>query len=127
MTHKRGPLFLLQLGFTLFVCAFLIVPVILSILAGVTNNYFTGISSGFTLRWVVEVWTGYSDTIFLSLWIAVVCLACTLVLGVPAAYVLAKRQTALTRAIEELMVMPVRSEEHTSELQSLMRISYAVF
>lgn len=107
MTQKRGPLFWLQLGFTLFVCAFLIVPVILSILAGVTNNYFTGISSGFTLRWVVEVWTGYSDTIFLSLWIAVVCLACTLVLGVPAAYVLAKRQTALTRAIEELMVMPV--------------------
>lgn len=107
MTQKRGPLFWLQLGFTLIVCAFLIVPVVLSILAGVTNNYFTGISSGFTLRWVVEVWTGYSDTIFLSLWIAVVCLACTLVLGVPAAYVLAKRQTALTRAIEELMVMPV--------------------
>src|SRR3546814_2173920 len=25
------------------------------------------------------------------------------------------------------MVMPFRSEEHTSELQSLMRISYAVF
>src|SRR3546814_6753740 len=34
--------------------------------------------------------------------------------------------------IQEFMVMPVgadnlRSEEHTSELQSLMRISYAVF
>src|SRR3546814_4869258 len=27
----------------------------------------------------------------------------------------------------ELMVSPPRSEEHTSELQSLMRISYAVF
>ena len=107
MTQKRGPLFWLQLGFTLFVCAFLIVPVILSILAGVTNNYFIGISSGFTFRWVVQVWTGYSDTIFLSLWIAIVCLACTLVLGVPAAYVLAKRQSALTRAVEELMVMPV--------------------
>src|SRR3546814_2458725 len=26
-----------------------------------------------------------------------------------------------------LMISPVRSEEHTSELQSLMRISYAVF
>src|SRR3546814_8384875 len=25
------------------------------------------------------------------------------------------------------MVVPIRSEEHTSELQSLMRISYAVF
>src|SRR3546814_7871021 len=27
----------------------------------------------------------------------------------------------------ELLDLPVRSEEHTSELQSLMRISYAVF
>src|SRR3546814_4377319 len=27
----------------------------------------------------------------------------------------------------KLRVIPVRSEEHTSELQSLMRISYAVF
>src|SRR3546814_9560380 len=31
------------------------------------------------------------------------------------------------RAREKLARAPVRSEEHTSELQSLMRISYAVF
>src|SRR3546814_6202767 len=30
-------------------------------------------------------------------------------------------------AVIERIVDPVRSEEHTSELQSLMRISYAVF
>ncbi len=35
---KRGALFYVQLGFTLFVCAFLIVPVFLSMLAGVTVN-----------------------------------------------------------------------------------------
>src|SRR3546814_7994103 len=29
--------------------------------------------------------------------------------------------------MDALMVLPARSEEHTSELQSLMRISYAVF
>src|SRR3546814_4720908 len=29
--------------------------------------------------------------------------------------------------IEKLTVQTIRSEEHTSELQSLMRISYAVF
>src|SRR3546814_6563045 len=29
--------------------------------------------------------------------------------------------------LERLFTSPVRSEEHTSELQSLMRISYAVF
>src|SRR3546814_1297966 len=34
-------------------------------------------------------------------------------------------QGALPAALKE--ALPVRSEEHTSELQSLMRISYAVF
>jgi len=100
-------LFHLQLGFTLAVCAFLIVPVVLSMLAGLTVNYLVGIQSGLTLRWVVEVWNGYRDTIFLSLLISVSCLALTLILGVPAAYVLARRQNAFTRAIEELLVMPV--------------------
>src|SRR3546814_655179 len=45
-------------------------------------------------------------------------------------YVLATgcASTALARAIGiDLPIYPVRSEEHMSELQSLMRISYAVF
>ena len=104
---KHRGLFLLQLGFTLLVTAFLIVPVVLSILAGVTVNYFVGLESGLTLRWVIEVWSGYRETIFLSIGLSLACLVVTLVLGVPTAYVLAKRQTALTRAIEELLVMPV--------------------
>jgi putative spermidine/putrescine transport system permease protein len=103
----RRSLFALQLGFTLLVCAFLIVPVVLSILAGLTSNYLVGISSGLTFRWVLEVWQGYRDTIFRSIGIALACLAMTLVLGVPAAYVLARRQSRLTRAIEELLVMPI--------------------
>lgn len=105
--NRRGTLFWLQLGFTLFVCGFLIVPIFLSMMAGLTVNYLAGVQSGLTLRWVGEVWAGYRDTIFLSIGIAVACLVGTLVLGVPAAYALAKRQTALTRAIEELLVMPV--------------------
>src|SRR3546814_4092713 len=36
------------------------------------------------------------------------------------------RRAALNRAVPEQRAAP-RSEEHTSELQSLMRISYAVF
>jgi putative spermidine/putrescine transport system permease protein len=103
----RGVSFSLQLAFTLVVCAFLIVPVLLSMLAGLTENYLVGIGSGLTLKWVANVWDNYRDTMFLSLGIALVCLACTLVLGVPAAYVLAKRQNMITRAIEELLVMPV--------------------
>jgi len=104
---KRRGLFYLQLGFTLLVCAFLVVPVFLSIMAGLTVNYFVGIESGLTLRWVMEVWNGYRDTIFLSIGLSLACLAVTLVIGVPAAYVLAKRQNALTRALEEMLVLPV--------------------
>src|SRR3546814_11220826 len=37
------------------------------------------------------------------------------------------RWTALSRSASISMFQPARSEEHTSELQSLMRISYAVF
>ena len=67
LMHKRRWLFMLQLAFTLLICAFLIVPVILSILAGLTVNYLVGIESGLTLRWVVEVWDGYRETIFASI------------------------------------------------------------
>ena len=38
-----------QLLFTLLVAAFLIVPAVLSMMAGVTVNYFRGIRSGLTL------------------------------------------------------------------------------
>src|SRR3546814_7881013 len=44
-----------------------------------------------------------------------------LVTGLP------KTIVTTTEEIREAMEEPVRSEEHTSELQSLMRISYAVF
>src|SRR3546814_2405949 len=37
------------------------------------------------------------------------------------------RQAASRRARRPAAPLPARSEEHTSELQSLMRISYAVF
>lgn len=104
---QRRPIFLLQLAFTLAVCGFLIVPVIQSMLAGVTQNFFVGISSGFTTRWIVEVWNLYDKTIYLSLLIAVVCLAIDLLIGVPLAYVLARSDGRLSRVIEETIVLPV--------------------
>ena len=105
---RRNGIFFLNLGFTLLVCAFLIVPVLLSLMAGVTENYLQGIvKSGVTIRWVVQVWQLYSETIFLSLWIAVVCLLVDLLIGVPAAYVLAKKSGRVARIIEEVLVLPV--------------------
>lgn len=103
----RSRYFHLQLGFTLAVCAFLIVPVLMSIVAGLTVNFFQGVSSGFTLRWVAVVWDLYAQTIFRSLYIALATLAVTLVIGVPTAYVLARRPSLLTRLIEESLVLPV--------------------
>lgn len=99
--------FTLQLAFTLAVCAFLVVPVVLSILAGLTVNYFVGLDSGLTFHWVFEVWDGYRDTIFRSVGIAMACLLATLLLGVPTAYVLARAQNRLARVIEELLVLPI--------------------
>lgn len=107
MKRARSPAFWLLLAFTLAVCAFLVVPVVMSMMAGVTENYFIGWRGGLTFDWVLKVWNDYRHTILLSIQIALACLACTLVLGVPAAYVLAQRTNALTRSIEELLVMPV--------------------
>ena len=107
MKQRRSAVFWVLLAFTLLTCAFLVVPVVMSMVAGVTQNYFVGWRGGLTLDWVVKVWTDYRHTIVLSIQIALACLACTLLLGVPAAYVLARRSNAFTRTLEELLVMPV--------------------
>src|SRR3546814_2155884 len=49
------------------------------------------------------------------------------VIHTPGVDIAAGHQKALSLATEEGAVSRPRSEEHTSELQSLMRISYAVF
>jgi putative spermidine/putrescine transport system permease protein len=104
---RRRLIFAGQLLFTLLVAAFLIVPAVLSMLAGVTSNYFRGIASGFTLQWVVQVWDLYADTIARSLLIAVATLVVTLVVGVPAAYALNTRGGRLSRAVEEIITLPL--------------------
>lgn len=103
---KRA-IFVGQLAFTLAVAAFLIVPALLSMVAGVTANYFTGVRSGLTLRWIVEVWQLYSDTIFRSILIALATLAVTLLCGVPAAYALHLRGGRLARLVEEIITLPL--------------------
>jgi putative spermidine/putrescine transport system permease protein len=108
MTTMRDRLiFAAQLAFTLLVAAFLIVPAVLSMMAGVTVNYFRGIESGVTLQWVIQVWQLYSDTIFRSLLIAIATLGVTLIAGVPAAYALHLRNDRLSRMIEEMITLPL--------------------
>ncbi len=107
MKRRSSPAFVVQLALTLTVCGFLLVPVIQSIVAGLTENFMVGVRSGLTLRWFAKVWGLYRDTIFLSLLIGLSCLAAALALGVPAAYVMVKRQNRWTRLFEELLVTPL--------------------
>ena len=81
--------------------------------AGVTENYFIGIKSGFTLRWIIEVWELYSETIFLSMMISIACLAVDLLLGIPTTYVLAKKSGRVARIIEEFLVLPIAIPSNT--------------
>ncbi len=104
---QRRWLFALQLGFTLLICAFLIVPVILSALAGLTMNFFQGLKSGLTFRWIIDVWGLYAETIYLSLYLAIACLLITLVIGIPLAYMLARMGGRTARFIEEAITLPV--------------------
>src|SRR5580704_9212728 len=99
--------FQLQLALALATAAFMIVPVIVSLLAGVTENYFVGWRSGFTLRWLTVVWELYQPTVWLSLRIALSCVVVTAAVGLPAAYVLCRHASRATRLLEELLVLPV--------------------
>ncbi|MGF1551475.1 MAG: ABC transporter permease [Paracoccaceae bacterium] len=104
---RGGWPFLASLAVTLAAAAFLIVPAVLSVLAGLTANYFRGLSSGLTLRWLGEVLELYAASVWLSLGIALACLAATLVIGVPAAYLLARHPGRLSRAVEEFVALPL--------------------
>ncbi|MBU9142334.1 ABC transporter permease [Burkholderia multivorans] len=97
----------LQWSVTLLLCAFLIVPVAMSVLAGLTVNYFRGLSSGLTLRWLEQVWQQYHGSIWLSLAVAFATLAIVLVVGVPAGYALARSRSRVARVIEEALVLPI--------------------
>lgn len=97
----------LGLAITLLTAAFLIGPVIMSILTGLTRNAFIGLSSGLTVQWIVQVWGLYSGTVWRSLAVAVATLIVTVLVGVPAAWTLACHPGKRARAFEELIGLPV--------------------
>ena len=99
--------FAIQLSVTMLAAAFLVVPAAMSVLTGLTANYFRGLESGLTLRWVVEVWDLYAGEVVRSLAIALGCLALTLLIGVPAAYALTKAPRRLARVVEEIVALPI--------------------
>ena len=102
--HNSPPLLL---ALTALVTLFVLAPMLLSVLAGVVNNYSTGFRSGFTLRWLEQVWEDYGSTVGASLVLALLCVAGNLLLGVPCAYALARSRSRWARLFEELLTLPV--------------------
>lgn len=105
---KKGGFYWAQMGLTLLCCAFLVVPVIQTVLTALMVNAFRGMSSGFTADWLHKVLTMYGDTIVRSFYLALATLAVCAVIGVPAAYALVKAGKARWAAfIEESLVLPL--------------------
>jgi len=92
---------------TLAVSVFTVAPMLVSIAAGLVNNYSAGAKSGYTLRWLDEVWSQYGSTAWHSIALALACVACAIVVGVPCAYALARSRSRAARAFEELITLPV--------------------
>jgi putative spermidine/putrescine transport system permease protein len=103
-TTTRAPVLF---AVTALVSFFMISPMLLSVMAGLVNNYSVGLKSGLTTRWFGEVWEVYGGTVGWSLALALVCVAGTIVLGVPCAYALARSRSRAARIFEELLTLPV--------------------
>ena len=97
----------LLLAVTLVVALFMVVPILVSVMAGLVVNYSSGLKSGLTLRWLAQVWETYGDTVAASLLIAAGSVFATVVLGVPCAYMLARNRSRAARAFEEVLTLPV--------------------
>ncbi len=95
------------LALTTAVTLFTVVPMAVSISAGLVNNYAVGLSSGLTTRWIQEVWTLYGATAWHSVLLALACVGVGLLIGVPAAYALARSRSRWARLFEELIMLPV--------------------
>jgi putative spermidine/putrescine transport system permease protein len=92
---------------TALLTLFLVLPVILSVVAGLSVNYSRGPSAGYTLNWIVQVWGLYAGTIARSLIVATATLLLTLLIGVPAAYALVRHGGSGARIVEEIVTLPV--------------------
>lgn len=102
--RKTSPLLLVL---TALVTLYIVVPILVSVKAGLVNNYSSGLESGLTLRWLEQVWEVYGGTVRWSLALASLCVLGNLLIGVPCAYALARSSSRAARLFEELMTLPV--------------------
>lgn len=91
----------------LLVGVFMLGPVLLSVSAGFMQNYALGWRGGLTLQWLLEVWRGYGSTVLASIGIASAAVICTILIGLPCAYALARSKRTWALWFEELITLPV--------------------
>lgn len=104
-TGRRAPVLA---GSTCLVGGFILLPMLFSVYAGLVTNFSTGYSSGFTTRWLADVWANYAGTVGWSLAVALACVLSTVFIGVPCAYVLARHPGRWwAHVFEELLTLPV--------------------
>src|SRR5690606_20433829 len=72
-----------------------------------SRDWSSDVCSSDLFRWVQQVWDVYGSTVGASIILALACVACTLLLGIPCAYGLARSRSRLARAFEELLLLPV--------------------
>ena len=101
---RRSPFLMIT---TVIVALFILVPMFLSIMAGLMDNYSAGLRGGVTLRWLAQVWGDYGYTVVASVSLALSCVVGNLVLGIPAAYALARSRSRWSAAFAELITLPV--------------------
>lgn len=95
------------LAITVAVTLFTVLPMLVSITAGLTNNFSRGLASGLTTRWIEEVWSLYGSTAWRSVLLALACVVVGILIGVPCAWALARSRTRAARLFEELLTLPV--------------------
>jgi putative spermidine/putrescine transport system permease protein len=92
---------------TVAATAFVVVPMGVSVSAGIVNDQATGWGSGLTTRWLGDVARLYGTTAVSSVLLALSCVACVVVVGVPCGYALARNRSRWARLFEELLTLPV--------------------
>lgn len=112
---------------TIIVALFTIIPMVLSVYAGLITNYNVGFSSGFTLRWISQVLDDYGSTIIWSLIIGIGTIIITLLLGIPCAYTLARSQSKWAGFFEELITLPVAVPGLASALAMVLAFGQITF
>jgi putative spermidine/putrescine transport system permease protein len=94
-------------GIPVLTIVFLLSPLVITVLGSLTSAWQRSLFAPWTLAWYRDVYQNYLQAVTLSLEIAVLTVAVTIALGVPAAYVLARYRFPGRDLLEQLILLPM--------------------